>query len=457
MQTNLQKLLFYTTIVLAAFFFLIALPNFKIDLQNGSLIEWRGLSSLGVSENLFNFARGRGVYAKTQIEFKAKPGALETEAFSQAFARDRKAVMNRLAYVNSIVGADLYVREYLPAPADKTIVFEFPQYITAPEQLAKDLLGKGKISITRPALAAADGTLPKAQEGSIVDLYFPGYVPVETGLTITDITNFNVDSSTLVTVPVLKTKFKPEARVLLYETFAQTQYGSNGAPTLPLLIMVDDIPEFWAFHPDLFTGKTVDNFPTDLIWVPVNATDKLNLAIRAASLIGDKVELDYDQSPVTIINPEYAPDGRLFIVGAFMLLIAVFVVRAFLKFKWQGAIFFAISFGTSVLTLVGFAKLINSAIDPVMITVFAVAIVLLGQWNLQIMENGMDKLASGLRSQLHISILLFLLASILFQFPAAKLIRGYELILILSLALGLASQVYNRGVISMYYQTKDAK
>lgn len=449
MSKNQNQLLFYVTSLVIAFGILVLLPNFTLDLGNNYRLEWKGLSSLGISENLFNFTRGRGIYNKLAQEFTAEK-TTDADVFAAAFARDKFALTKRLAFINSALNGDLYIREYLPSPGSRTVTLEFPASI--PEEKAK--LYAEQITATKTTqlvIPTKDETV--AADTGLVGSFFPGYRPAVATLNLGDILNYSIDTSSLVTYPVLRTQFKPEVAQLLRETFANTSYDPNtGAPQQPMLLVVNGIPEFWAFHPDLFGAyATRNDFPASVIWIPFAANDKLDLIINAATIFGEQPELKYTKGNSATVPADFAPEGRVGIGAIMALLFAGFIVLVWRKVGLRSGLYFGFAYLAFVLTTLALAKLVALPIEPIVLISMGVLTLILSVLLLSIFINHNQRSTSAGN---FIAFSLFCLSGILLQFPAVKLVHGFEILFIVSVALLVAIHIYIPAV--SHYLDQDA-
>lgn len=438
MQTQVAKYVFFVAVIISSFAALTILPDFTIQINNDYKLEWKGLRSLGISEFLFNFTQGRGIFPGSRVELSVDESTSSPEQINTDFAADQRAVAARLSLINSITNVELAAKHGVIDNTQKSFVFDFPAFISSPTQLARDLTRKGP---SRIITAAADSKAPvtdaekaaaSSSEASLLELYFPGYKVANSNLTTVDIVNFTIGSSPSVTTPVLKTKFAESSRDRLKQAFATAQYDSStGQPLFPMVILVDGFPEFWALHPDMY-GLAQDNaFPLDVTWVPVNRSDRLNLAISVATILGPEVGLTYNEQSNTPTASTYATEGllNLIVVMAIGLItIVVLNMRSFGKrLPWQ----FLAAVGMTTLWTLSIAKLGTLQLDQVAVASF---IILLGiTITILRAEFKLDKKPTN--PLLVYSLVLLLTGLLGTQLPSAKIGRGFELMVLFAVVL----------------------
>ena len=453
MQINTSKSLFYTTVVLTALFALTVLPNFKVSLGTDYVLEWNGLQSLGISSKLFNFTRGRDIFATKAIKVTADQGELSTNDFLNAYERDKQAITNRLSLINNVINADLTAVENLD-DLSRSFTIEFPEYIIAPDQLAADIVSGANTEIIVPG---PDSVAPPADEqqafnpdDTLLDIYFPGYQPQLAPVAIDDIHDFRITTSNLFTIPILLTNFSSEVRAGLQSGFVSASYDGNGNPVFPMLLMIDGTPAFWAFNPNIaggYGGAGQPDFPTEIIWVPfASQTDRLNLSIRAATIFGNPVELPYEITGINSSTSQYAPDGTSLIVGGVLILFLLLLIRMVSKYGLLTAGYYGIGLGSTVLTVTTLQKLLNTTIDASLVITFYLMVMYAGLTLAKLFEAKAEELPSKLNAQLLQATLIFLISAILLQFPAFRIIKGIETLAFFSVALMIASLVYYRAV-----------
>ena len=459
MQTNLNKFLFYFTAVIVGFATLTLIPNFTYQLGDDALIEWDGLSSLGVSNRFFNLTKGRGVYETTRIEMKANAEDLTDEEYLTAYTLDKDVVNQRLALVNNTINTQAASIEYVNSD-DKGFAFDFPSYILEPEQLATDLVSGNSVRIITSGPASGQTEVPEGSElptNSLLDVYFPDYDQLNTPLSTNDVFDFSVGASSLINGNVLRTKFNTDSNTqqLIRDAFESATYDPNtGNPIYPVLLMNGDIPEFWAFHPDIFgqlsSGSTTGEFPTEIVWVPLATNDdRINLSLKAATIFAGQVGLPYEVESNRVLAANYAPEGITVLAGSVAVLVVLIIIATLAKFKLRKGMYVSSGILATLVTAASLTKLLNIQIDPIMIMTFVAMTVVTAIVIWKVFSADKDQLSNHLSSYFSSGSILFLMTAILFQIPVFSLARGYEVLLVFSITWLASAAIYLRGITSM--------
>lgn len=451
MKQGWRKFTYYIGILFLAIAVLVALPDFRVNVGENYEVNWRGLSSIGISENLFDYLPGRDLFAYEQVEVSVSENIdLSPEDYSNAYQRDKRIITQKLQTINTVLKTELSAREYIDGT--KTFVFELPGYINSAEQLVSDLVVPGRTEIVVPSVDPVETPTAdkEVDDRTILEIYFPDYEAVRAQFTATDAaTEPAVSISNLTGGPVVEVEFDNDVRTDLYRAFNQAEYDPNtGNPIKPVIASVDGLPIFWAIHPDIYETVSAgdpEKFPTTVTWVPLASTDTSNVAIQSVVVFGDALELSYELSDSTTVASNLASDGVTFALAMLLAAIAFVYLTVTVRMRdnRKRLIYTSIVLGY-LAAGVFLTKFFSVQIDAnsVFVGVAFSCWVLVNTSKLASTETEPE--FDGLRIAGNWqSVLIVLLSLIMLQFPVLKLIDALQVILLLGIAKMFSENFYS--------------